>query len=931
MKQLSGISNYLTKSCFGLLLFTVLLFSSCENFFNGSNVKDELDRIVTYANATSYRILVAYEKDSGILRKPITGELTLKATDTFDLKFEPNDDFTFVGWQASSVDLPSGAKISDYITFEDERSPETKATFHKALTNLVIMAVCPALPSVDFVLTGNNGKFSPPKDTYTCIQSHSYNLSFEPDNDWEFIYWKIYDSTTGTEIPNGQYIQIDNVYESTTTYSLAQVPLDPQLKLTIQPVIAERPQIISYSPILSRELTLKDTTIQVIFDKDINEDSIYYTEPELTALMAELEITSKDDPRLRKTQVGTQTKYYGYIKNDEYFYKSFSIKNNNNLSQSLNAYFGAPVFDTSRELSIPTITDKEHLFDNYTKILVTLEKDFFYDEPINQTKTKSVAMAGSKKWIYQVNNDTDTQAPEIDAFTFGTFAEAAESPFDNYNNIGVANFLPDDGSVNLSLSITDDKSEMSSSFSFILKRLVDENYNEVNEAEVKTVYSYDYVNYKEAIFNKTLDFSNLPDGIYRASFVFSDRSSNPLSYPENDKEFYFIKDTAAPAITTPRAQFELSNAEQITSSNKITLNFPASELSKDIKSFEITYVASDQTTGTADYEKSGDDIVKLTLTVDPQIKYYDYTISAVDNVGHRSRIITKRIGTKTLCQGFVEVFGKTVTGAVPNSQVFIEGRTVVIPDMYVCDHEVTQAEYAQFMTYSSSQNQPKDIYGIGDNNPVYYSSWYEAIIYCNLRSAAEGLNPAYYLIIGGQRVTDIDSWANHINTPSNTRLKKTNNKYCYTSNSSNDILNDPSTGIKYDETANGYRLPTDAEWEYIAREENTSNTTYSGSNDIDSIAWYKENSTKSQIIKTKTPNSLGIYDMGGNITEWCYDRYSETIRSNTPATGPEIGSDRVSRGGSWHGDEHYAQVYDRFGREPNAHFDFGFRVVRNAY
>ena len=115
-------------------------------------------------------------------------------------------------------------------------------------------------------------------------------------------------------------------------------------------------------------------------------------------------------------------------------------------------------------------------------------------------------------------------------------------------------------------------------------------------------------------------------------------------------------------------------------------------------------------------------------------------------------------------------------------------------------------------------------------------------------------------------------------------------------------------------TGNNFRLPTEAEWEYAARGGNRSRGyQYSGNNNLSDVAWYDGNSgNKTHPVGTKAPNELGIYDMSGNVWEWCQDWYGDYSSSaQTNPTGPSSGSYRVCRGGSWNFNASYCRVADR--------------------
>lgn len=135
------------------------------------------------------------------------------------------------------------------------------------------------------------------------------------------------------------------------------------------------------------------------------------------------------------------------------------------------------------------------------------------------------------------------------------------------------------------------------------------------------------------------------------------------------------------------------------------------------------------------------------------------------------------------------------------------------------------------------------------------------------------------------------------------------------------------------QTTGNYDLPTEAQWEFAAKGGGSqSGFTYSGGDNLASVGWFEDNSdSKTHVVGQKSPNSLGIYDMSGNVAEWCADWYGFDYYKNSPEknpTGAATGAGRMCRGGSWYGDAAYCRSADR-GTDAPAYrnSDIGFRVV----
>ena len=285
---------------------------------------------------------------------------------------------------------------------------------------------------------------------------------------------------------------------------------------------------------------------------------------------------------------------------------------------------------------------------------------------------------------------------------------------------------------------------------------------------------------------------------------------------------------------------------------------------------------------------------------------YTFKVIAVDDDGAEgtSNEITVTLNDGTTPAGFVYVQGGTFT----MGDHFSEGdsdelplHSVTVSDFYMEATEVTQAEWTATMG-----SNPASGYGVGGTYPVYYVSWYSIIKYCNLRSMNEGLTPCYTI----SSSTDPAVWGT-VPTSSNSTW---NAAICNWS-------------------ANGYRLPSEAEWEYASRGgiHNADNYHYSGSDTIDDVAWYYSNSgSTSHPVGTKAANQLGLYDMSGNLWEWCWDWYgSYTSDAQTNPTGPTTGSDRVIRGGGWGYNAPVCRVASRGYVGPYySSVNYGFRLSR---
>lgn len=529
---------------------------------------------------------------------------------------------------------------------------------------VTIMPVVTRILSANVSLNGENGKFSPAKDTYNYKFGKTYHIEFESDKDYAFIRWQLVNAATGTEIPKNEedgsypYITSSDWNNEKMDVSLIAVPaIEDDIRLELRPLVAERPQTISESPLRNSAGVLRDTTIQVMFDFDMDESSIYYTPKELNDIhnthfsyMPELLYKDFDDLLKEESPLdfdcvvyytasdGTK-KYFGYQKNGERYLKNISIVNSRN-DANMNARFKAPIFENPRTLSIQAYRDNP--LAPGTNVMVTLDKNFFYS-----LDDKEISMGQAKKWVYLVNGDIDEIKPSIIKNIVVNDSLGAEVKPSNTEpeagSLDVSNlqfFV--NGKFNLSFKVSDNTAP-DSTFNIICTKILDSSYNSVDKTSVTKNIPYTTCYGQNAVFGaetgnevtpEVCTLKDLSDGLYSMYFEFADGSGNKIKYPSDSKLYYFCLDHTAPDMDAPT----VTSPDNSTTELKLTWDYSTV---KDYKEAYFEYWPYDgseadaETTPVISKGTNTTTITGLNLTT-----RYNIQANYIDQAGNKKTVTT---------------------------------------------------------------------------------------------------------------------------------------------------------------------------------------------------------------------------------------------------------------------------------------------------
>ncbi|MBR5401194.1 MAG: fibronectin type III domain-containing protein [Treponema sp.] len=371
----------------------------------------------------------------------------------------------------------------------------------------------------------------------------TFSLAFEVAGDYEFLSWTIIDAATNKEISKDKYLMLEAYDQASTSCTFVKEP-ESGMQLCLLANVAKRPRIIDETPKNDPAGTFRDARIVVMFDQTIDQNSIYYTDNEISQIKKEEKIKDTDFfPR------SSTSKKCGYEKDGENYFKNIQIINYN-TGESLLKYYDSPFFEDPRTLVIPSNIDNPP--PGGSQVLVTISKNFYFEKD-----KKTVKLREDKVWTYYTNSSRDTLGPDVVNKNIMAKNPASDALMDLSGNSGTPTSLYQ-SKLFFNIKVTDPGSGPCGYFYLNLESTTNPALSGSLKIPYTELASKDaYYNAKEgnnivpAEYNLPSVFADgkaLSDGNYKlTSFVFEDRNARKTTSQIGK---YIKIDMTAPVISS---------------------------------------------------------------------------------------------------------------------------------------------------------------------------------------------------------------------------------------------------------------------------------------------------------------------------------------------------------------------------------------------
>lgn len=525
---------------------------------DGYNIATTSDTIYTYSinNQTlTHANITVPASDFGTLS--FTGSKTFYLDDVLKVTFTPKQEKIITGW---SIYYDDGATVPNYVDpsivsitpIETNKVIEVKLLTGSE-TPIIISPVCEDAFFIEAAFDPTYGTITP-SETQKLFSNTQLPLSFHEDKGYVFLNWQFINKTTGKVLSSEEIENLFeiNIEENEQSIKIKELSANYKIKITAQ--AAERIQVLSVTPTNSQNGTSRDSRIQIMFDHAIDENSIYFDKNERAEIISRYQPeTVTFTPEIDPNNDSDDIKCYAYTVNNQVYYKNITVIDYRTGKSLLN-YFDKPVFETSSVLSIPS--NKTNLLLPGTQVFVTIEPGMYYKQ-----NGKTITMAGSKKWNYWVNSDTDTTPPTLTITEFKksnweenpiySDIETSEAEITSVPDFNKDSYYAKLTNFQLNLTLLDTGSGPGT-LKAELHNLSAENNNYATIVIPMTVLGTTgyYGDYSTGILKSTtLDLSGAPDFNYNGYISVRFLGSDVSGHEVTSDYYYFYSDVTGPGDT----------------------------------------------------------------------------------------------------------------------------------------------------------------------------------------------------------------------------------------------------------------------------------------------------------------------------------------------------------------------------------------------